>query len=141
VAETGLELTLAYIRNNNDWRSAMSDGTWVSNHAFGAGAFTIVAEDGRDIDGDGVITNPSESDGDLTDGGADPLTLTVTGKVKGRTHVIRAVLTPIPAGGATMIVYGEQNETVPRCRTWTGSEWTDPSDLNDIDGGVHSRQT
>ncbi|MCK4660672.1 MAG: hypothetical protein KAV82_14215 [Phycisphaerae bacterium] len=94
VAESGLELAIAYVRSDNDWRSLQSHGAWVTGEPFGEGTFTIVGEDGVDTDGDGA----ADGDGDLADDPDDPLTLTVTGKVNGASHVVRAVVTPVPSG-------------------------------------------
>jgi len=90
VAESGLELAIAYIRANDDWRTEQSHGTWVTDEAFGDGTFTIVGEDGQDTDGDGTV----DGDGDLSDDAEDALTLTVTGEVNAVSHVVRAVITP-----------------------------------------------
>jgi hypothetical protein len=90
VAESGLELAIAHVRANETWRTDHPNGTWVTDEPFGAGTFTVVAEDGEDTDGDGTV----DGDGDLPDDDSDPLTLTVTGKVGGTTHVVHAVVTP-----------------------------------------------
>ncbi|MCP4246331.1 MAG: LamG domain-containing protein [bacterium] len=90
VAESGLELAIAYVRDNDNWRTDQSHGTWVTDESSGAGTFTVLGEDGEDTDGDGTVNG----DGDLSDDSDDLLTLTVTGKVNGTSHVVRAVLTP-----------------------------------------------
>jgi len=100
VAESGLELAIAYIRANEDWRTDQSHGTWVTDQSFGDGTFTIVGEDGEDTDGDGTV----DGDGDLGDDPDDLLTLTVTGKVSGTTHIARALVTPLSAGGGGQLV-------------------------------------
>jgi len=92
VAEAGQELTMAYIRNNSNWRS-QPNGIWVANHSYGEGAFTIIGEDGKDMNGDGVITIPDEGDGDLADDNSDPATITAIGKVNGVTHRTRVIVT------------------------------------------------
>ena len=91
VAESGLKLAIAHVRANEDWRTDQSHGTWVTDEPFGEGTYTIVGEDGRDTDGDGTV----DGDGDLSDDSDDLLTLTVTGKVNGTAHVVRAILTPV----------------------------------------------
>jgi hypothetical protein len=93
IAETGLELAIAYVISGADWRTEKVNGTWVSNQAFAGGTYTIVGQDGEDLDGDGSITLPAEGDGDLTDDTFDPLTLTVTASANGATHVARVTLT------------------------------------------------
>jgi hypothetical protein len=90
VAESGLELAVAYIRSDEDWRTNQLHGIWVADEASGEGTFTIIGEDGEDTDGDGTVNG----DGDLADDPADPLTITVTGSVNGASHVVRAVVTP-----------------------------------------------
>ena len=104
VAESGLELAIAHIRSNDTWRTDHSNGTWVTGESFGPGTFTIVGQDGADADGDEVISVPAEGDGDLTDDNSDLLTLIVTGQVNGTTHVVRAVIEPVPALGDLLLV-------------------------------------
>ena len=99
VAESGLRLAVAYVNANSDWRSVRTSGTWVTNQTLGAGTFTVVGEDGEDLNGDGIITQPTEGDGDLVDDSSDLLTLTVTGTASGASHITRAVLTPVPGAG------------------------------------------
>jgi len=79
VAETGLELAVAHVRANSSWRTDHSQGNWVVDDPFAGGTFTVLGEDGADADGDGVIANPAEGDGDLADDASDLLTLTATG--------------------------------------------------------------
>ncbi len=90
VAESGMELPIAYIQANSNWRTQQPNGAWVVDEPYAGGTFTIVGEDGVDTDGDEVV----DGDGDLADDPDDPLTLTVTGKVNGASHVVRAVVTP-----------------------------------------------
>lgn len=95
VAETGVRLTCAYVQSDPDWRDDQAQGTWVADQPFGPGTFTVVGEDGADADGDGVISQPDEGDGDLGDDLSDLLTLTVTGQVGDTRHIVRVVLTPL----------------------------------------------
>lgn len=92
IAETGLELAIDYVTSGADWRTDKTNGTWASNQPFAGGTYTIVGEDGEDLDGDGSITQPTEGDGDLTDDISDPLTITVTGSANNTTHIARATL-------------------------------------------------
>ena len=94
VAESGLAFAISYVRNDADWRSNRAQGSWVTDQSYGAGTFTIVAEDGADADGDGVIAQPSEGDGSLSDDSSDLVTLTVTSAVGNATHRVSAVITP-----------------------------------------------
>lgn len=109
VAESGLRLTVAYLNANSDWRTVKTPGTWVANQTLGSGTFTVVGEDGEDLNGDGLISQPAEGDGDLADDSSDVLSLTVTGRASGASHITRAVLTPIPAAG--MKGHWDLNET------------------------------
>lgn len=90
IAEAGLELALGYIQEENNWRTARPNGTWVLNEPFANGSYTIVGQDGEDTNGDGVV----DGDGSLSDDPADRLTLTVTGKYNGGASIARAVVTP-----------------------------------------------
>ena len=100
VAESGLRLALAHMRANEDWRTDLTNGTWVADQAIFDGTFTIIAEDGVDSDRDGVV----DGDGDLSDDSDDLLTLTVTGKVGGASHTVHAVVTPVP-GTPTKVLF------------------------------------
>lgn len=104
IAETGLELALAYVESASDWRTEQSDGTWVVNEPFGGGTFTITGEDGEDTNGDGIV----DGDDDLADDSSDLLTLTVTGSFGDNSHVVRAVVTP--SGGEGVVTYEEFTE-------------------------------
>ena len=103
IAETGLELAIAYVQATSSWRDDQSHGTWVADEAFGGGTFTIVGEDGEDTDGDGDV----DGDGDLADDASDLLTLTVTGKVTGASHIARVVIRPVSGDGVTCENFAE----------------------------------
>jgi len=90
VAESGLELAIAYVRANADWRTTRPNGTWVTDEAFADGTFTLVGVDGEDINHDGIV----DGDGNLADDASDPVTVTSTGTVAGTSHVATAVITP-----------------------------------------------
>jgi hypothetical protein len=113
VAESGLELAIAYVTTTSNWRSSQSQGTWVSNTSFGSGTFTLVGQDGWDANGNGTISIPGEGDGNLGDDASDLLTLTVTGAAGAARHVVRAVLTPavpstpgVAVGGSIELIEG-----------------------------------
>ncbi len=140
IAESGLALAIAYVRADADWRTDQSHGTWVTDEPFGAGTFTIVGEDGEDIDGDGVV----DGDGDLADDATDLVTVTVTGMVNGASHIVRAVLTPIP--GDDLVGHWALDETtgqVASDSSGTGNDGTVTNTGNPgwesayIDGGLH----
>src|SRR5690606_35955714 len=108
VAESGMDLALAYVKATSDWRTARSVGEWVSNAPLAGGFCTIRADDGEDLDGDGII-GPGEGDGDLNNDPSDPLTLTVTGRVNQSTCVVKVVLRS--SGGGTGEDGGGDEET------------------------------
>lgn len=97
-AESGLAMAVAYVRSDDNWRSDQVEGAWVQDHPFGGGTFTISAQDGQDLDGDGVV----DGDGDLSDDWMDMLTLTAVGRCRGAQHTVRAVVPPFKR--ALMIV-------------------------------------
>jgi len=104
VAESGMRIALAYVQSTPTWRDDQSHGTWVSDAVLGSGTFTVVGEDGADSDGDTVISQPAEGDGDLSDSDSDMLTLSVTGRVNGAVHVLRAQVAPVLGGGAAVLL-------------------------------------
>lgn len=145
VAESGLELAVAYVRASTDWRTVQSQGTWVTDEPFAGGTFTVVGEDGVDVDGDGVITVPGEGDGDLADDNSERLTLTVTGRAGGASQVVRAVITPVP--GKSLVGHWKLDETTGLiANDSSGGEHhgtltnTDPEPSWEpayVDGGLH----
>ncbi len=80
IAESGLELAIQYVREDRDWRTDQTSGSWLTGESFGGGTFSVK----------GV-----ETDGDFTDDDADTLTLTVTGYFDGVSHTVSAELTGI----------------------------------------------
>jgi hypothetical protein len=84
VAESALDLTMAYIRAHTDWRTVQHNGTWATNQSLCGGLATVTVEDGQDTDGDGLISLPAEGDGDLANNPTDKFTVTVTSKVERR---------------------------------------------------------
>lgn len=90
IAESGLEMALAYVQRDEAWRTDRSNGLWVSEHPYAGGALSLLGEDGEDTDGDGVI----EGDGDLSDNDMDMLTLTSVGTYGGCKHIAQAVVPP-----------------------------------------------
>lgn len=106
VAQAGLDLAMAYIQANGDWRTARPNGTWVTGQALYGAGVTIRVEDGSDANGDGLISVPSEGDADLADDPAEPFTISVTAALERRdpvdnrflssvSHVIRAEVRPV----------------------------------------------
>ncbi len=100
LAEAGLEMALAFMSSQADWRTAQAAGTWVSDEPSGAGSFSIIVEDGEDTDGDGVV----DGDGDLADDASDRVTIRAIGMAGGARHVARAVVTPVPGDGRSVLM-------------------------------------
>ncbi len=92
VAESGLDLALAYMNTTTDWRSQRASGTWVTDYAIAGGRVTVIGQDGQDTDGDQVVEGDANFANDLT----EPVTLTSMGTFDGVTHVVHAVVTPVP---------------------------------------------
>jgi hypothetical protein len=90
IAESGLEYAIHYVNNSSSWRSSQTEGTWVSNQAYGGGTFSIIGQDGYDINGDGVV----EGDGSLSDNSGDPVTLTSIGTFNGVSVSVSAAVMP-----------------------------------------------
>ena len=99
VAETGLEMAIAYVlRSDPNWRTEKTQGVWVQDQPFGGGTFTVTGQDGRDVNGDGIV----EGDGNLANSTLDFLTLTCAGNYQGAKYTVQAVV--YPAKKALMIV-------------------------------------
>lgn len=101
-AESAMDLAIAHVRTNSNWRSDHNHGAWATNQLWADGSFDIFGYDGFDADNNGVI-DATEGDGDLADDESDPLTLTVVGEYEGVTHTLRSVLEP-PAPTSGLIV-------------------------------------
>lgn len=84
VADSALDLTMAYIKAHTDWRTVQHPGAWVSNQSLCGGLVTVTVEDGHDTNGDGLISIPSEGDGDLANNPTDSFTVTVSSRVERR---------------------------------------------------------
>jgi hypothetical protein len=77
IAETGLQMAMAYVMSDPNWRNAKPQGAWVQNQSFGGGTFTIQGY------GNGSFTDP-----------AGAVILVATGMFKGATYKVQAVLSP-----------------------------------------------
>lgn len=84
VTAAGLDLTMAYIKATATWRTARTHGTWVSSQSLCGGAVSVRVEDGIDANGDGVISTPTEGDGNLANDAGQSFTITVSGTVERR---------------------------------------------------------
>jgi Tfp pilus assembly protein PilV len=99
IAESGIELVSSYIQGSADWRTARSEGDWLTDYALYGGTCTVTVTDGIDTDGDGVV----DSDGDLADDATDPVTLVSTGRFGNVSHRVTAVLEPRPRRQKTIM--------------------------------------
>jgi hypothetical protein len=105
IAESGIRMTLAYIRAEENWRTDKSEGAWVTDASLSGGTFSITVNDGEDADNDGVIANPAEGDGDLDDDDEDIFTITSIAKYAGTIYTARAVVTPEGASITTKVLF------------------------------------
>lgn len=101
IAESGLELALAEVRRNANWRTAHPNGIWVLDEPYAGGTFTILVEDGQYDPLAAMLVG----DGSLTDDITDPATITAAGKFDGVTHQVRSMVIPryINAGGLSVL--------------------------------------
>ncbi|MDH3584203.1 MAG: LamG domain-containing protein, partial [Phycisphaerae bacterium] len=90
IAETGLTVTMAYIRRTPDWRNQQSHGVWVTDEGYGGGTFTITGLD--------------EVDDDLANDPTHPMKLTAWGKYKGVVHQVSIQVVPQPPPLGTLLV-------------------------------------
>jgi hypothetical protein len=91
VAESALVAAIHYAQTDADFRSDKTHGQWASDVSFNGGTFDLFGYDGLDTDGDGVV---DDTDGDLADDTADPVTITAIGYYDGVSHTVHAVVTP-----------------------------------------------
>ncbi|MAE62214.1 MAG: hypothetical protein CMJ49_12770 [Planctomycetaceae bacterium] len=94
IAESAMEMAVAYIQNNDDWRTVKTNGVWLSDQALNGGTFTLTGV-GGDEDG---------GDGDLADDASDQLYITVVGTFEGATHTVRAVVQPESSSRKLLLV-------------------------------------
>ena len=90
VAESGLDLVLAYVQRSSDWRQTRAAGQWLTDEKWGGGTFSAWGDDGEDADGDGLI----DGNGNFQDDPLAPLTLRVVGRYGDVRHAITAVYRP-----------------------------------------------
>ena len=79
-AQSAIELGLLFVQTNPNWRSAWSNGTWISNQSLGQGTYSINGVD--------------PGDGDLADSEYDPLVLTGVGTCGIARHQTQVTLVP-----------------------------------------------
>mgnify|MGYP005841273725 CR=1 FL=1 len=102
VAESAVAMAIHHVRSSDTWREDFAAGQLPTDQRFALGTFSVTAEDGQDIDGDGVITQPDEGDGDLADDPSDPVTLTVIGRVGQASHTLKVVVNAFDDPGARL---------------------------------------
>lgn len=90
IADSASQMIIKHLMTSENWRDEFVEGTWMSDQALAGGSFTIVGEDGLFDEESAAV----DGDGDLSDDAADPVTLTITGYFQGRSHRIRAAVTP-----------------------------------------------
>lgn len=81
VAQAGLELAVAYIQSDGQWRTNRGLGTWMDGESVLDGTVTLVA---------------SDPDGDANDDAADQVTLVSEAVVGSARQAVSATFTPVP---------------------------------------------
>ncbi|MHC4997100.1 MAG: hypothetical protein ACYTGQ_18830, partial [Planctomycetota bacterium] len=99
IAESGLAMGAYYIESDANWRTDQTEGTWVTDQAYGGGTFTLRAADGNELGGDG----------DLADDTSDQVFLTSVGRFGTATHTVHQVITPTTGagGGALLLIVND----------------------------------
>ncbi|MCC6581214.1 MAG: LamG domain-containing protein [Phycisphaeraceae bacterium] len=90
IAESAMASIVAQIQANNDWRDTHVNGVWLTNQSLNGGTYSVTVEDGEDTNGDGTV----DGDGDLADDNNDKVTVTITSRFEGASHVLKVVVTP-----------------------------------------------
>lgn len=80
IAEDAVDLALAYIRADTEWRDNHTHGTWSADQALNAGTFRVMFEDADDTD--------------LGDDLSEPFTMTVEASFDGVSHRTQTLVTP-----------------------------------------------
>jgi len=101
VAESALVAAIHYVQSDSGFRNDKAHGQWVSGASFNGGTFDLYGYDGLDTDSDGVV---DDTDSDLADDTADPITLTAVGYFDGVSHTVHAVVTVGEAGEALNVL-------------------------------------
>ncbi len=87
LSESAVQLGLLFVSNNPNWRGTWSNGTWISNQAFGGGTYSLVGTDPLDAD--------------IADSQHDPIILTgigTKGIARNKTQVtLVPVISPLEA--------------------------------------------
>ncbi|MEX0653421.1 MAG: hypothetical protein WD534_01030 [Phycisphaeraceae bacterium] len=90
VAESGLELTLAYIHAQPDWRQAQQPGAWLDDYAFADGTIDVHVES-------------EDEEATTLDG---PVIVTSTGFHRGVSHTVHARVEGSAPTGGGLLPYG-----------------------------------
>ena len=105
IAESGMQMTMAAISGDPNWRTSRTPGTWVNAAAFGGGNLTITVQAGQDTNGDGIV----EGSGSFMGNPSQPLTVTGSARFGRAVQTARAVIQPL---ALTMGVYAAGEFTV-----------------------------
>ncbi|QDU71244.1 LamG domain-containing protein [Mucisphaera calidilacus] len=102
-AELLLFAVSRYLEAQTDWRTALTEGDLITSH----NGVSLTLADGLDTDDDGTV----ESDGDLNDDLADPVTLTATAFFDGVEHTVSRAFWPAVGGGgpAILMIVGDDS--------------------------------
>jgi hypothetical protein len=90
IAEAGLEMALAYVGADANWKTAKTPGAWATNISLANGVFSVRGDAGQDPNGSGVIVG----NGSFTADPTQSLTLTSIGTFKEANWASQAVVTP-----------------------------------------------
>lgn len=97
IAESGLNLAIRHITDDDEWRSGLNEGLWVNGQSLGGGTFDIELLDGDESGGDDSII----------DDDTDEVYLIVAASFNGATHRVDAILRPgIGASVETGVMLG-----------------------------------
>lgn len=139
IAESGVEITGGYIKANSDWRTAKTNGSWISNQSYGGGTLSVGVYDGQDSDGDGVI----ETDGSLSDDSTDPATIVSTGTYNGVTCTVRALISTVSQNTQTLLMIvpnaaslsaaDAKRKTILESSGWTVNLLSESASQDDLD--------
>jgi Tfp pilus assembly protein PilX len=97
IAEAGLNAAIRYVQTSSTWRTAQTNGQWISNQAFEGGTLSLWGQDGSGVDANGNITG---GDGSLSNNSTDPVVLTSLGVYGQARYRVRAVVAQ--ASGSTI---------------------------------------
>ncbi len=101
IAESGVELVMARVRSDAQWRNSYTHAAWSGDQTLDGGTFRYRFTDGVDTDGDGSI---DDTDASLIDQGGDPFTLSVRGEFEGVSQIVSVTVEPRVKGSRVLMV-------------------------------------